>query len=41
MQGVKYQFLIGLYINKKAPLKIASYNILDFHYKTAKLAMLT
>jgi len=24
MQGVKYEFIIGLYINKNAPLKMAS-----------------
>jgi len=39
MQGLKYQFIIGLYINKNAPLKIASCNRLDFHYKTAKPAI--
>jgi len=39
MQGVKYQLIIGLYINKNGPLKIASYNRLDFHYKTAKPAI--
>jgi hypothetical protein len=34
--GVQYQFIIVLYLNKNAPVKIASYNRLGLHYKTAK-----
>lgn len=37
--GVQYQFIIVLYLNKNAPVKIASYNRLGLHYKTAKPAI--